>query len=127
LTAVIFIILSMQKLILTPCEAKVFELIHYPNQDIATKLNISKRTVESHLQNIREKNYCKNKTELRLLSVAGVQTEIVDNTGNPKLTQKDRDKIIELSQTMTAVSIAERFQISEAGGRYTLKNHQELT
>jgi len=47
---------------LTPREKEVFELIleEFSTTEIAKKLNISIRTVESHRQNIIKKKGCKN-------------------------------------------------------------------
>jgi DNA-binding CsgD family transcriptional regulator len=104
---------AMEKLTLTPAEYKIFELIQCRNKEIAQKLNISIRTVESHIANILNKNNVKNKVALALLNIRGVEVEVINNIGNPKLTPTDKTKIRELKETMTAAAIAERYQVNE--------------
>ncbi len=51
---------------LTPTELKVVSLvaIGMANRDIANKLNVSQRTIESHVSNMLNKTNLKNRTEL---------------------------------------------------------------
>ncbi|NEO26093.1 MAG: response regulator transcription factor [Kamptonema sp. SIO4C4] len=51
---------------LTPTELKVVQLVAQgmKNQNIAVKLNVSQRTIESHVSNMLTKTQLKNRTEL---------------------------------------------------------------
>jgi len=51
---------------LTPTELKVVQLVAQgmANRDIATKLNVSQRTIESHVSNMLNKTSLHNRTEL---------------------------------------------------------------
>jgi DNA-binding CsgD family transcriptional regulator len=117
----------MEILRLTPSEFQVFELIHYPNKEIAKRLYISIRTVENHIANMLSKNYVRNKTALRLLDINGVDVEVIDNTGSPKFTIEDREKIKELKKTMSALAIAQRYDCAEGTIWNALKNPPRKT
>jgi DNA-binding NarL/FixJ family response regulator len=55
-----------QNVELTPTELKVVQLLAQgmANKDIADKLNVSQRTIESHVSNMLNKTNLKNRTEL---------------------------------------------------------------
>jgi DNA-binding NarL/FixJ family response regulator len=55
-----------QNVELTPTELKVVQLLAQgmSNKDIAEKLNVSQRTIESHVSNMLNKTNLKNRTEL---------------------------------------------------------------
>jgi DNA-binding NarL/FixJ family response regulator len=55
-----------QNVELTPTELKVVQLLAQgmSNKDIADKLNVSQRTIESHVSNMLNKTNLKNRTEL---------------------------------------------------------------
>jgi DNA-binding NarL/FixJ family response regulator len=59
-------ILVPQNVELTPTELKVVQLLAQgmANKDIADKLNVSQRTIESHVSNMLNKTNLKNRTEL---------------------------------------------------------------
>jgi len=60
------ILTSIQDVDLTPTEQKVIQLLArgMANQEIAQQLNVSKRTIESHVSNMLNKTNLHNRTEL---------------------------------------------------------------